>query len=178
MIYLFLADGCEEIEALAQTDILRRAGFDVKMVGITGDEITGAHKIKIKADIKIEEVEKDKIEAVILPGGSKGTQKLDASDFVKETTMYAFKNKKFVCAICAAPMILGKLGILAGKKATCYPGFEQYFIDAQYENKCVIRDGNIITGRSMGAAYDFALEIISALSGKEESDKIKAEIIY
>ena len=178
MIYLFLADGCEEIEALSQADILRRAGLDVKMVGITGDVITGAHDIKVKADIMPEDVSFKNMEAVILPGGLLGTQNLEESEFVRETVIKAFNESKLVCAICAAPSILGKLGILKGKKATCYPGFEKYFIDAEYVNTGVVRDGNVITGRAMGSAYDFAIEIIKALLGEKEAQRIKDEIIY
>lgn len=178
MVYLFLADGCEEIEALAQVDILRRAGIDIKTVGVTGEEITGAHNIKIKADISPEEVERELIDAVILPGGLKGTQNLDESDFVKDTVNFAFEKGKLVCAICAAPMILGKMGILSGKKATCYPGFEEYFKNAQYEKTPVIKDGNVITAQAMGSAYDFALEIVSCLLNSETSAKVKEEIYY
>ena len=178
MVYLFLADGCEEIEALTQVDILRRAGIEIKTVGITGEEITGAHDIRIKADILPLAVDKNVIDAVILPGGLKGTQNLDESVFVKDIVKYAFENKKLVCAICAAPMILGKMGILSGKKATCYPGFEKYFIDAQYEMKPVVADGNIITAQAMGSAYDFALEIVANLKSAQVSAKVKYEIYY
>lgn len=178
MVYLFLADGCEEIEALAQVDILRRADIDIKTVGITGEEITGAHNIKIKADIMPSEVDNTKIDAIILPGGLKGTQNLDGSDFVRDVVKFAFENEKLVCAICAAPMILGKMGILSGKKATCYPGFEKYFINAQYEKSSVVSDGNVITAQAMGSAYDFAFEIVSKLKNAEISAKVKDEIYY
>ena len=123
MVYMFLADGFEEVEALAPLDILRRAKVEVVTLGVTGEYIRGAHDIVVKADMPLEKATFDNIDAVILPGGLGGTNNMEASDKVKELVSYAADNNKLVCAICAAPSILGNMGLLSGKEATCYPGF-------------------------------------------------------
>lgn len=178
MVYVFLADGFEEIEALTPIDVLRRAGIEVCSIGITGEIVCGAHNICVKADKFIEDYNEENLEAIILPGGLKGTQNLDSSDFVKEAVSRAYKAEKIVCAICAAPMILGKMGILAHKKATCYPGFEKHFIDAEYIKNDVVKDDNVITSNGMGSAMEFAFEIVASIKGIEEAEKIKEEIQY
>ena len=178
MLYIFLADGFEEIEALAPLDIFRRAGIDAATVGVTGKTVTGAHNIKVEADISLSDVDKDKITAVLLPGGLKGTENLDGSDKVKELVTYAHTAKKLVCAICAAPMILGKMGILNGKEATCYPGFEEYFNGGKYIKTSVVKCENIITANGMGSAYKFGFAITAELKDEKTAEKIKAQIQY
>lgn len=178
MVYVFLANGFEEIEALTPIDVLRRAQIEVESIGITGKKVIGAHNICVEADKDIDSFKENELEAIILPGGLKGTQNLDSSEFVKATVSNAFNAGKLVCAICAAPMILGKMGILQNKKATCYPGFEEYFINAEYTKADVIKDGNVITSNGMGSALEFAFEIVASLKGREIAEKIKKEIQY
>ncbi len=175
MIYLFLADGFEEIEALATLDILRRADLPVLTVGVTGETVTGAHSISVEADISIGEVEPDRMEALILPGGMPGTTNLEKSEDVMALLAFAAENNILICAICAAPMILGKKGLLAGKRATCYPGFEKYLTGATLE-KGVIKDGNIITASGAGVALSFGYTICDALG--RDGDKLKKEMQY
>ena len=172
MVYIFLADGFEEIEALATVDIIRRAGIDCKTVGVTGKTVIGAHDISVISDISSEEINTEDIIAVVLPGGMPGTKNLDESAVVRETVMYAAEKGLLVAAICAAPSVLGHLGLLNGKKATCYDGFEGELNGAKVEKVPVCRDGNIITAIGAGAAISFGLEIVKALRSKEESEKI------
>lgn len=176
MVYIFLADGFEEIEALAPLDIMRRAGIDVKTVGVTGEFVTGAHDITVKADMLTADVSYDAIDAVILPGGLPGTTNLEKDDCVQGAIDYAVKNNKLVCAICAAPSILGHKGLLVGKEATCYPGFEDSFNGGKYVKESVVKSDNFITSNGMGSAYKFGFEITAALTSREVADKIKEQI--
>lgn len=176
MVYVFLADGHEEIEALAPVDVMRRAGIEVKTVGIGKKDIMGAHDIEIKADITESEINKENIEAIFLPGGGVGTKNLEKSDTVQDMITYALENDIIISAICAAPSILGHRGILKGKEATSYPSFQSELEGAKISDKYVVRDGNIITGRGMGVAVDFGLELIKALRGEEKSDEIREQI--
>ncbi len=179
MVYLFLADGFEEIEGLCVLDFLRRAGVDVTTVGVSGKIANGSHKIPVVCDIEEKELDlNSSFDMIILPGGLPGSTNLDKSEVVDTMVKRAVKEGKFVCAICAAPFILGKRGILSGKKATCYPGFENELIGAEIVNCGVVRDGNIITGRAMGSSHDFALEIVEALCGKEMREKLKSAVLY
>ena len=177
MVYVFLADGFEEIEALTPVDILRRAGVDTVTVGVTGKIVTGAHGIKVESDIVIDDTVVDGLEMVVLPGGLPGADNLRANDRVKELTVTVAENGGYVSAICAAPRVLGELGLLKGKTAICYPGFEKYLMDAKIADSYVCRDGNIITAIGMGASVDFALELVKALKGSAVSEKI-AEGIF
>ena len=177
MVYVFLADGFEEIEALTPVDILRRAGVDTVTVGVTGKTVTGAHGIKVESDIVIDDTVVDGLEMVVLPGGLPGADNLRANDRVKELTVTVAENGGYVSAICAAPRVLGELGLLNGKTAICYPGFEKYLEGAKIADSHVCRDGNIITAIGMGASVDFALELVKALKGSAVSEKI-AEGIF
>ena len=176
MIYMFLANGFEEIEALMPLDLMRRAGLEVTTIGIGGKDITGSHGITVKADIADSELSDSSPECVILPGGMPGTKNLDASPVVHKALDDALENNSLICAICAAPMILGKRGILRGKKATCFPGFEEYLEGATVGGRAV-RDGQVITGIGMGAALEFGIEIVAALLGREEADKLADAVI-
>ena len=171
MVYVFLADGFEEIEALATVDIIRRAEIPVSTVGVGGKFVTGSHGIKVESDILPDQINRDDLTAVILPGGMPGSINLENSDIVKQTVMYAHNNKKIVAAICAAPMVLGHLGILNDKKATCYSGFEKELTGADVQNAPVCIDGNIITAWGAGAAMGFALEIVTAIYGNDKRAK-------
>lgn len=179
MVYLFLAEGFEEIEALCVLDLLRRAKVETKTVGVTGKIVAGSHNIPVVCDVLESELNiNDAFDMIILPGGLPGSDNLHASKVVDAFIKKASEDDKFICAICAAPYILGVRGILRGKNATCYPGFENKLEGAICQAKGVVRDGKIITGRAMGSATDFALEIIEALLGKEAREKIRASIIY
>lgn len=177
MFYCFLADGFEETEALAPVDILRRAGIPVTTVGVGGSVIRGSHNIIVTADITAEEftIGKD-IEGVILPGGMPGTKNLYASDTVKEAVSFCVSRNLIVCAICAAPMILGRMGVLMDKKATCFPGFEDELLGADVCADKVVVDGNIITAKGAGCAIDFGLAIAAQVVGSAKADQIAASM--
>lgn len=167
MVYLFLADGFEECEALCPLDILRRGGIEVKMVGVGKEYITGTHGITVKADILESQIILDrKLQGVILPGGMPGTNNLESNETVKRAVTFANENKKLVCAICAAPKILGGMGLLNNKNATCFPGFENDLIGANLSGNYVVQDGNIITAKGVGVAFEFGFRILENLTDK------------
>jgi len=178
-IAVFLAEGLEEIEGLTVVDILRRAEVDVTTVSITEkNEVTGSHNIKIWADKKFEEVTFDELDGVVLPGGMPGTTNLMNHAGVNEVIKSFAAEGKLVSAICAAPSVLGQAGLLEGKKATCYPGFEKQMTGATATTDKVVQDGNIITSRGMGTAIPFALALTAYLLGQEVANKIGASIMY
>lgn len=178
MVYLFLADGFEEIEALYPLDLLRRAGVEALTVGVSGKVATGSHGIPVTCDITADSLPFDNnFDMIILPGGMPGSANLDNDESVNRYIDIAKENGKFICAICAAPYILGKRGLLKGKAATCFPGFEKYLEGADIQDKGVVRDGKIITGRAMGSAHQFALAILEALKGKEAASQMEKTII-
>ncbi|MBR4035054.1 MAG: DJ-1/PfpI family protein [Clostridia bacterium] len=176
MIYMFLANGFEEIEALLPLDLMRRAGLEVRTVGIGGLDITGSHGITVKADMLDTALSDSAPECVILPGGMPGTKNLDASAVVHKALDDALASEALICAICAAPMVLGKRGILCGKNATCFPGFEEYLEGAKVGGR-VVRDGRVITAIGMGAALEFGIEIVAALLGRDAADKLFAAVL-
>ena len=179
MVYVFLADGFEEIEALCPIDIMRRAGISVVTVGISKKEITGAHNITVLADICDTDLKfNEKTDLIFLPGGMPGTKNLDASPTVHRMIDIALEQNAYIAAICAAPMILGKRGLLQGKNAVCYPGFEEYLVGANIPfDKNIVLDGKIITARGMGVATDFGLALVELLCNKEKSDSLRHSII-
>ena len=164
MIYVLLAQGFEEIEALTPVDMLRRAGLKVQTVGVTGEYVTGSHGITVKADISPEKMT-EKMDMLILPGGMPGTTNLDAWPQMDALLDRAGREGARIAAICAAPMILGKRGLLKGRYALCFPGFEKYLLGA---NSCVgrvITDGPYTTSLGMGSSLEFAAELVSCLAG-------------
>lgn len=178
-VYIFLADGFEEIEGLTVVDLLRRAGIDITMVSITGSkEITGAHNIKVIADELFDETGYNNAKMLVLPGGMPGTTHLLEHKKLRELLLRHNSEDKMIAAICAAPSVLGMHGILEGKKATCYPGFEDKLIGANYTNEKVVKDKNVITSKGLGTAIDFAASIIEHYQGKEAADRIKSSIQY
>lgn len=178
-VYVFTADGFEEIEGLTVVDLLRRAGADLKMVSISdGLSVKGAHGIEIKADVFFEDVDYDSADLFVLPGGMPGTRYLGEHEGLCELLKKAAEEGKKVAAICAAPSVLGKLGILEGKQAVCYPGFEEMLTGAEVSEAEAVRDGNITTSRGLGTAIPFALELISQLYGEEKALEIKKSVIY
>ena len=174
---MFLADGFEEVEALCPLDILRRAGLEVTTVGIGKDTIIGAHGISVRADIPDVLYRDSTPDMIILPGGMPGSSNLDQSKTVDAALRAAARKGAFLCAICAAPMVLGKRGYLNGKKAVCYPGFEEYLEGAEVsQTETVVRDGNIITAKGMGVALDFGLELVRALKDNETAEQIRSSV--
>lgn len=173
MVYVFLAQGFEETEALAPVDILRRCGVEVNTVGVGGKTVTSSHNVTVVADITDGEVSKDNLQAVILPGGMPGTLNLEKSPVVQEYIDYAVANDLYVCAICAAPSVLGHKDLLVGRKATCFPGFEKDLYGAEVTGEPAVADGKFITGKGAGAALEFGLLIASKLCGNEISDRTR-----
>lgn len=173
MIYVFLADGFEEVEALATVDVLRRAGLEAATVGVGGSLISGSHKITVQADLTLEEaVMNDELDAVVLPGGMPGTTNLQNNADVMAFVDYAYENDRLVCAICAAPSILGQKGMLRGRTACCYPGFEGLLEGADVSDQPVCVDGNVITGRACGVALEFGAAIAERFIGKDMAQKL------
>ena len=172
-VAVILADGFEEIEALTSVDVLRRAGALASIASLKDAQIRGAHNINVKADVTLREVEELGYDAIVLPGGLPGAENLANDAKLREILQEFDKEGKLICAICAAPMLLGKLGLLKGRKATCYPGFEQYLEGAECTGAPVERDGNIITGKGPGAAMEFALTVVDMMLGKEKVQELK-----
>ncbi len=176
MICVFLADGFEDMEAIVTVDILKRANYTVKTVGIGKTEITSASGVKMHADMKDDDLVIKDVCSVVLPGGMPGSVNLRRSSVVCEALTYCMENKKLIAAICAAPFILGELGFLKNKEATCYPGFESKLIGAKKSFKSVCVDDNIITAKGPGVAMDFAFKIIEYISGKDLAMTIRKEM--
>ena len=178
MITMFLAQGFEEIEALCPLDLLRRAGLEVLTVGIGGKEITGAHGICVHADVADSDYDATMTpELVFLPGGMPGTLNLADSPLVLHTIREAQKNGNYLAAICAAPSILGDMGLLEGKEAICYPGFEDRLTGARISDKRVVVDGKIITAAGMGVALEMGLTLVALLCGKEKAEQLRHAVI-
>ena len=173
MFYMFLADGFEETEALATLDVLRRAEIEVKTVGVTGGTVTGSHNVSVVADIDINDICINGISAVVLPGGMPGTTNLMNNQTVLDCVVAAYNDNKPVCAICAAPSILGELGILNGKNATCFPGFEDKLIGANVLSCGVVADGNIVTAKGAGVSLEFGFKITEIVKGKEIANNLR-----
>lgn len=176
-VVVFLADGAEEIEALSPVDMLRRAGADVTLAGVGKKEIICAHNVKIVCDKELSEISGGDFDMYVLPGGGLGTENLSHSELVLDTVKKAYSDGKTVAAICAAPSVLGKAGILKGKKATCYPGFEKYLEGAEAVLGNVVCDGNIITSRGAGTAMSFSLALVEILYGKDKAEEIRKAVI-
>lgn len=178
MIYVILADGFEEIEAVEPIDILRRAGLQVQTASIMENkQVKGAHNMTLEADIMINEVNPEEMELIILPGGG-GHQLLDASNEVHALLNYAMIHGRHIGAICAAPSILGKKQMLFGKRATCYPGFEDYCYGAEMTGAKVVTDGRITTGRGPGAAAEFGFELAAIMTDSTTALALKETMQY
>ncbi len=177
MIYVFLAKGFEEIEALTVVDYLRRAELEVCTVGIGGKIITGSHNIPVFSDLdENEAVMNDSVDAIVLPGGMPGTLNLENNETVNKFIDYCVENDRWICAICAAPSILGHKGVLNGKAACCFPGFEEELTGATVSKDFVCKDGKIITAKGMGSAISFSQAIVTELLDKNTADRIKASL--
>jgi protein deglycase len=177
-LFLFLAPGFEEIEAVTTLDVLHRANLDVISVSIAGDlKVTGAHGISIEADMLYSDVVFSEADMLILPGGSPGTKNLNVHEGLKAAIVQHAKDGKALAAICAAPMILGLLGLLEGKEATCYPGNEVYLKGSTLSDYMVVQDGNIITAAGPGVASEFALQIITYYLGDEQAEEVSKALL-
>ncbi len=178
-VSVFFADGCEEIEALTVVDVLRRAGVHVDMVSVTGKKgIAGAHQIRMETDIVFEEMDFADTDMLVIPGGMPGTLHLREHEGLCELLRTYDKENKYVAAICAAPSVLGGLGILKGKKACCYPSFEEKLIGADVKMDPVVHDGHVITSRGMGTAIPFALKLTEVLCGNEKAEEVCQSILF
>lgn len=179
MIYVLLANGFEEIEALAVVDILRRAELDTKMVSIHDTlQVTGAHAIEVKADLLLKDIQLEGIEALVLPGGMPGTKHLDESPEVAKLVQHVHDHRILLAAICAAPSVLGNLGILEGRKATCFPGFESKLKGAIIRDDRVVKDEHILTAKGAGCACDFAFKIVSTLISKDKAVGLEMNMMF
>ncbi len=174
---IVLADGFEEIEAVTVIDLLRRAEVNVTILGLDGVEVRGAHDMWVRADQMFRGFS-EPFDALVLPGGGQGTRRLAASIELLEFVRRAYEQGLLCAAICAAPTVFAKAGVLGDKRAVCYPGCEEQMADAIISEDAVVMDENIITSRSAGTAIPFALEIISALMGEEAEERVRSAIIY
>ncbi|MCI8557229.1 MAG: DJ-1/PfpI family protein [Lachnospiraceae bacterium] len=178
-VSIFLAPGFEEVEALTPIDLLRRAGAQVTIVSVQAEKaVTGSHQITVEADTLFEDMDFEDQDLLILPGGQPGTNNLKACQKLRSLLADADKKGKLLAAICAAPAVFGDMGLLKGKKATCYPGCEEGLVEAEYLTERVVTDGNLITSRGVGTAIPFGLSLIEQLFGKEKSEEIRKSIIY
>ena len=179
MIYVFLAEGFEETEAIAPLDCLRRAKKTVRTVGIGGKVITGAHGIPVTADLTEDAVVLDSaLEMVVLPGGMPGTLNLEKNPTVRKALEFCAKNGRKIGAICAAPSVPGKMGLLKGQRAVCFPGFEETLTGAQIADGKACISGNFITGKGAGAALDFGLALVESLCGKDFAAQLGRDLQY
>ena len=178
-VVVFLAEGFEEVEALTVVDLLRRGNIEVDTISIKGNEfVTGRTNITVMADYNIDEKEMCEYDALVLPGGMPGTKNLMENKIICDTILKFNDETKLISAICAAPTVCGKLGILEGKKACCYPGFEGELLGAKVSSDNVCVDKNVITSKGIGTAIEFALSIIEYLEGKSISERVRENIIY
>lgn len=176
--FVFLATGFEETEAVGTIDVLRRGGIETTVVSITQElSVEGAHGLEVVADALFDEVEYSGADILVLPGGMPGSSNLNAYAPLKEQLKKQYNAGKFVAAICAAPLVLGGLGFLKGRKATCYPSFEPTLEGATVTGEAVEVDGNVITGRGPGLVFDFGLAIVEALQGKAVADEVAGGLL-
>ncbi|KKB59785.1 DJ-1 family glyoxalase III [Parabacteroides goldsteinii] len=175
---VFLANGFEEMEALGTVDILRRGGIEVTTVSITANPVvTGAHNVPVTADTTLEKVNLTDADALVLPGGMPGASNLNDSEAVKEALLQQYRDNKIVAAICAAPMVLGGLGLLKGRNATCYPGFEPKLIGANVTGEAVEVSDNIITGKGPGLVINFGLALVAAIKNEAVAEEVAAGLL-
>ena len=178
-IAAILAEGFEETEFIAVTDLLRRASLDVLVVSSTGNlTVSGAHDFKIEADSLWDDVEFEDVDCIFLPGGMPGVTNLQLNKKVVETVQRFTEQDKFICAICAAPLVLDDAGILDGKKFTCYPSTVSQIKSGEYCDKAVVADGKIITGKGVGTALDLGLAMVAVFCSEEKSESLKKAIVY
>ena len=179
MVYILLAPGFEEAEALVPVDMLRRANIETATVSITGEPVPGSHGVTVTADITLDRVDLSRADMIVLPGGGPGYKNLGKEPRVEELVRKAAEKGLWLAAICAAPTLLGRWGLLEGKDAVCYPGMEEGLTGAQSRmDRGVVVDGKVITGRAAGSAFDFGLALVEALAGAAEADQVRHGIYY
>lgn len=179
MVYILLADGFEEAEAIVPADLLRRAGAEVALVGVTGKTVTGAHGIAVTCDVELEQVEQAQLELLMLPGGLGGVENIGESPAAMALVRAAAEAGRYVAAICAAPSLLGRLGLLDGRKAVCYPGMESAMGKAEpQQGQSVVVDGPFITGEGPGAAFDFGLQLVKTLKGPDAARQVSHDACW
>ncbi len=178
-VMVLLAENHEEVEALMPVDLMRRAGLEVVLVSVTGQlEVTGSHNITVKTDALLENVTAEEADAVMLPGGMPGTLNLRDNALVEKLVTDMYGAGKIVSAICAAPIVLGKYGILEGRKATCYPGFEEQLNGGEFVDEMAVVDGNVITSRGLGTSMEFGFALIEQLVSKEAANEVRKQIVF
>lgn len=178
MVYILLAPGFEEAEALVPADLLRRAGLETKLIGLTAAPVPGGQGMQVVPDGTLDQVDLDRADMIVLPGGSLGVKNLGAEPAVEALVRQAAQRGIWVAAICAAPTLLAQWDLLHGKRAVCYPGLEPRLGDALPQDFSVVEAGNIITGRAAGSAFDFGLKLVSVLSNPEKSEEVRHGICY
>lgn len=177
-IVIPLADGLEEIEAITNIDVLRRAGIEVTTAGLNSKKINGSHEVWLEADCLLSELAVEDFDGIVLPGGMPGAANLKNSKIVVDMVKKMSENGQMIAAICAAPMVLEKAGVIKNREATSYPGFGEQMPSCNYREERVVKDGNLITGRGPGVALEFALEIVSYLLGQEQAEELKEKMIF
>lgn len=178
-VYVFLAAGFEEIEAVATIDLLRRAGIPTHIVAVGLEPlVTGAHGMALQADLSISEVYSEDVQAIVLPGGLPGVTHLGESHRLEQLLKEAHQAKKLIAAICAAPSLLGRYGFLSGEEAIAYPGFEDQLAGAQVSSQAVVKSGHLLTAKAAGYTLDFALAIVTELAGAAKAEEVASAICY
>lgn len=178
MVYILLGTGFEEVEAITPCDILRRGGVEVSLVGVNGRVVTGAHGIAVGCDLTVEEMDPAKTEMVVLPGGLGGVDSVGKCKAATDALKRAWQDGKFVCAICAGPTLLAKLGITDGREVTCYPGCEAQMGDCRPTGKKAVRDGKLICGQAPGAAAAFGFLLLEALKGSQTVETVRKGMVF
>ncbi|MCF2597054.1 DJ-1 family glyoxalase III [Pseudoflavonifractor phocaeensis] len=179
MVYILLAPGFEEAEALVPADLLRRAGIETALTSLEGGFVTGGHQITVKADLTLDQVDLDRAEMLVLPGGGVGVRNLGESQAVADLIRRGAERDIPLAAICAAPTLLGRWGLLEGKQAVCYPGMEDQMTGARVcRESGVAEDVRLITGRAAGSAFDFGLKLVEALSGADKAQEVRYAVHY
>lgn len=178
-VYMFFANGSEEIESLIPVDVFRRGGVEVKTVSITGSEyVEMAHGVVLKADMKFEDADFSDADLLMLPGGLPGATNLNEHEGVRKAVLSQYESGKLVAAICAAPMVFGSLGIVEGKRATCYPGFEKYLTGAEYTHELCTVDGNVVTGEGPAATLPYAYTLLAMLTTEQTAHAVAEGMMY
>ncbi len=177
MVYVLLGNGFEEVEAITAIDYMRRAKIEVTTVGIGSNHITGGHGIIVQADIEIGQMDLTDLDMIVLPGGLGGVAAISGCEQAIQAIRFAWENDKFVAAICAAPTILGEMGLMDGKTVTCYPGCEEKLVGAICKEAAAVVDGKLITGASAGCAEKFAYCLIEALKGPQAAMSVRQQIV-
>ena len=178
MVYIILGTGFEDMEAVCPCDILRRGGVEVQFAGIGGRLVTGGNGVTVQTDCTVEEIDFEKLEMIVLPGGMGGVHSILASETALHAVKWAYENEKYVAAICAAPTILAKLGVTDGKRATVYPGMEDQMGSAVMQAANAVRDGEVLPGRAPGAAMAFGLLLLQTLKDAETAARVQSGMVY